>query len=88
MPVVFSVTISWPGFTVESVAHLTADPGVQARIPAKPCNLQGEWSCNNFYGHSLPSADSRRAVVSYWRLEEPIQEKSEQVNWLDINIYD
>ena len=21
----------------------------------------------NFYGHSLPSADSRRAVVSHWR---------------------
>ena len=24
------------------------------------------WSWNKFYGHSLPSADSRRAVVSYW----------------------
>ena len=22
---------------------------------------------NIFYGHSLPSADSRRAVVSFWR---------------------
>ena len=29
----------------------------------------GEWSWNNFYGHSLPSADSRRAVVSkiWWK---------------------
>ena len=25
------------------------------------------WSWNKFYGHSLPSTDSRRAVVSYWR---------------------
>ena len=25
------------------------------------------WSWNNFYGHSLPTADSSRAVVSYWR---------------------
>ena len=25
------------------------------------------WSWNIFYGHSLPSADSRRAVVSFWR---------------------
>ena len=25
------------------------------------------WSWNIFYGHSLPSADSRRAVVSLWR---------------------
>ena len=26
-----------------------------------------DWSWNIFYGHSLPSADSRRAVVSFWR---------------------
>ena len=25
-----------------------------------------DWSGNIFYGHSLPSADSRRAVVSFW----------------------
>ena len=25
------------------------------------------WSRNNFYGHSLPIADSSRAIVSYWR---------------------
>ena len=25
------------------------------------------WSWNIFYGHSLPSADSRRAVFSFWR---------------------
>ena len=25
------------------------------------------WSWNNFYGHSLPTADSSKAVVSYWR---------------------
>ena len=25
------------------------------------------WTRNNFYGHSLPTADSSRAVVSYWR---------------------
>ena len=26
-----------------------------------------DWSWNIFQGHSLPSADSRRAVVSFWR---------------------
>ena len=26
-----------------------------------------DWSWNIFYGHSLPSADSRRAVVSFWQ---------------------
>ena len=25
------------------------------------------WSWNNFYGHSLPTAESCMAVVSYWR---------------------
>ena len=29
--------------------------------------FRGDWSWNNFYGHSLPTADSSRAVVSYWR---------------------
>ena len=26
-----------------------------------------DWSWNIYYSHSLPSADSRRAVVSFWR---------------------
>ena len=25
------------------------------------------WSLNNFYGHSLTTTDSNRAVVSYWQ---------------------
>ena len=29
--------------------------------------FRGDWSWNIFYGHSLPSADSRRAVVSFWQ---------------------
>ena len=29
--------------------------------------LCGDESRNQFYGHSLPSTDSSRAVVSYWR---------------------
>ena len=29
--------------------------------------FRGDWSWNILYGHSLPSADSRRAVVSFWR---------------------
>ena len=33
----------------------------------KRINNRGDWSWNIFYGHSLPSADSRRAVVSFWR---------------------
>ena len=29
--------------------------------------FRGDWWWNIFYGHSLPSADSRRADVSFWR---------------------
>ena len=29
--------------------------------------FRGDWSWNIFYGHSLPSADSTRAVVTFWR---------------------
>ena len=36
------------------------------RAPAQPHNFHGDWSWNNFYSHSLPSSDSRMAVVSYW----------------------
>ena len=35
--------------------------------PKSATFFRGEWSWNIFYGHSLPSADSRRAVVSFWR---------------------
>ena len=35
--------------------------------PRSPTFFHGDWSWNIFYGHSLPSADSRSAVVSFWR---------------------
>ena len=36
-------------------------------MPMSATFFRGDWSWNIFYGHSLPSADSRRAVVSFWR---------------------
>ena len=49
-----------------SVAQLDARPtGDQEVAGSTPAD--GDWSWNIFYGHSLPSADSRRAVVSFWR---------------------
>ena len=30
-------------------------------------NFTGGTGLNIFYGHSLPSADSGRAVISFWR---------------------
>ena len=35
--------------------------------PRSATFFRGDWSWNIFYGHSLPSAVSRRAVVSFWR---------------------
>ena len=35
--------------------------------PRSATFFRGDWSWNIFYGHSPPSADSRRAVVSFWR---------------------
>ena len=35
--------------------------------PRSATFFPGDWSWNIFYGHSLPSADSRRAVVSFWQ---------------------
>ena len=36
-------------------------------LPRSATFFHGDWSWNIFYDHSLPSADSRRAVVSFWR---------------------
>ena len=36
-------------------------------LPRSATFFRGDWSWNIFYGHSLPSADLRRAVVSFWR---------------------
>ena len=35
--------------------------------PRSATLFRGDWSWNIFYGHSPSSADSRRAVVSFWR---------------------
>ena len=41
----------------------------RSRVQPRPRSatfFRGDWSWNIFYGHSLPSADTRRAVVSFW----------------------
>ena len=35
--------------------------------PRSATFFRGDWSWNIFYGHSLLSTDSRRAVVTFWR---------------------
>ena len=53
------------GSTAQSVAHLIVDPGVANSNPSSARYFHADWSWNNFF-HSLPSADSRGTVVSYW----------------------
>ena len=48
-------------------AHPTGDQEVAESIPAGLTKFfHGDWSWNIVYGHSLPSADSRRATVNFW----------------------
>ena len=50
-----------------SVAQLDAFPTGDQEVAGSTPSFVEIWSWNIFYGHSLPSADSRRAVVSFWR---------------------
>ena len=59
-----------------SLAGLGGSVGCAVRLETRRSRVQppprsatffrGDWPWNIFYGHSLPSADSRRAVVSFW----------------------
>ena len=58
----------------QSVASPTTDPGVPSLIPGPVPYIRGDWSWNNFYGHSPPSAvqeglllvTSRTIYMKYW----------------------
>ena len=57
-----------PALVAQLDARPTGDQTVAGSTPAGAAAFfRGDWSGNIFYGHSLPSADSRRAVVSFWR---------------------
>ena len=63
------LTLKWAG--------LSGSVGCAVRLETRRSRVQlpprsatffcGDWSENIFNGYSLPSADSRRAVVSFWR---------------------
>ena len=66
-----------PTLHIQLVAGLSGSVGCVVRLETRRSRVQppprsatffrGDWSWNIFYGHSLPSADSRRAVVSFWQ---------------------
>ena len=49
----------------ERQLSVTGEPRVRSPRPAH--SFVETWSWKHFYGHSSSSADSRRAVVSYWQ---------------------
>ena len=57
-----------PATVAQLDAHLTGDQEVAGKTPAGSATFfRGDLSWDIFYGHSLPSADSRRVVVSSWQ---------------------
>ena len=46
----------------QTIAHLTTYPGIASHITLVEIDHEV-----HFFGHSLPSVDLRRAVVSYWQ---------------------
>ena len=58
--------VAWPRWLSSVHIRLVIRPSL-VRSPLDPAtSFRGDWSWNIFYGHSLPSADSRKAVVSFW----------------------
>ena len=51
------------------IIFLDADCSSRGREfdPGPVLNLEGGWSWNHLFGHSAPSADSKKVVVSYMR---------------------
>ena len=60
---------TWPGW-LSWMRRPTGDQEVAGSTPAEVGNILS-WRLimkfSTVYSHSLPSADSRRAVVSFWR---------------------
>ena len=67
VPHQWNITVSRPRW-LSWMRRPTGDQEVAGSTPSRSATFfRGDWSWNIFYGHSLPSADSRRAVVSFWR---------------------
>ena len=69
MSLAYSVPLYFSGLggSVGSAVRLETRRSRVQLPPRSATFFRGDWSWNIFYGYSLPSADSRRAVVSFWR---------------------
>ena len=71
------VFLIWSLYLEDWGAGLGGSVGCAVRLETRRSRVQPpprsatffcrDWSWNIFYGHFLPSADSRRVVVSFWR---------------------
>ena len=57
----------WPRWLSRTRVRLMIRRSRTQSPPAPATLFRGDWSWNIFCGHFLPSADSRRAIVSFWR---------------------
>ena len=70
-----SISLQWnylmlhPGGSVGCALRLETRRLRVQPPPRSATFFRGDWLWNIFYGHSLPSADSRRAVVNFWQKE-------------------
>ena len=64
---VYQMTFAGLGGSVGCAVRLETRRSRVQPPPRSATFFRGDWSWNIFFGHSLPSADSRRAVVSFWR---------------------
>ena len=64
---VYSHSLASLGGSVGCVVRLETRRSRVQPPPRSATFFRGDWSWNIFYSHSLPSADSRRAVVSFWQ---------------------
>ena len=67
LALVFNTTLGGPGAVARSEASSLGMQAAPSSIPMSGTFFRGDLIMNTFYGHSPSSADSRRAVVSYWR---------------------
>ena len=56
-----------PGHLAQSGARLTVNQGLTGSSPSPATFFCWDLVMKKFYDHPHPSADSRRAVVSYWQ---------------------
>ena len=60
------MSLSWVTAGSQMYVWLVIMRSLVWSLPIQASYFRGDWSWNTSYGHSFPSTDSRRAIVSFW----------------------